>query len=100
MTDKEKIEKLLDHLEKYCWHADCDTQFANEERWDNRYDDEWCEKHCEWQCPHKECYRHYLLGERGNGMDKALTFIYRIFVLIGLIDIGHQLARIANELAK
>ena len=63
MNDKEKIEKLLDHLEKHCWYCDCDTQFADEERWDKRYDDEWCEKHCEWQYPHKECFRHFLLGE-------------------------------------
>lgn len=63
MTDKEKIEKLLNHLEAFGELYECDCHFANEERWDNRYDDDWCEKHCKWQCPHKECYRHYLLGE-------------------------------------
>ena len=63
MTDKEKIEKLLQHLEKIGDFCDCDIHFGNEERWDNRYDDEWCENHCEWSYPHKECFRHYLLGE-------------------------------------
>ena len=56
MTDKEKIEKLLDHLEVFGELYECDSHFAN-------YDNEWCKKHCKWQCPHKECFRHYLLGE-------------------------------------
>ena len=62
MTDKEKIEKLLDHIVYIGEFYECDAHFANEERWDNRFDD-WCGEHCEWQYPHKECFRHYLLGE-------------------------------------
>jgi hypothetical protein len=63
MTDKEKIEKLLNHLEAFGELYECDAHFADEESWDNRYDDDWCEKHCKWQYPHKECFKHYLLGE-------------------------------------
>jgi hypothetical protein len=63
MTDKEKIEKLLQHLENIGDAYECDSHFANEERWDNRYDDDWCGQHFEWNCPHKECFRHFLLGE-------------------------------------
>ena len=63
MTDKEKIEKLLNHLENFAEFYECDAHFADEESWDNRYDDDWCEKHCKWRTPHKECYRHFLLFE-------------------------------------
>ena len=64
MTDQEKIEKLLNHLEKIGEICDCDTHFSDEERWTiHRYDDDWCGQHCEWNRPSKECYRHYLLGE-------------------------------------
>lgn len=61
MTDAEKIEKLLDHI---CWFegtADCDTLFGDDMYAD---DGEWCENHCgDKLYPHKECFRHYLLGE-------------------------------------
>jgi len=64
MTDREKIEKLLDHLEKIGEVFDCDTHFANEKRWQTDTCGEmWCAEHCEWDMPHKECYRHFLLGE-------------------------------------
>lgn len=64
MTDQEKIEKLLDHLEAFGELYDCDGHFFNEVRWtEHRYDDDWCGQHCEWNRPHKECFRHYLLGE-------------------------------------
>ena len=43
MTDQEKIEKLLNHLEVFGELYECDAHFANEERRDNRYDDDWCE---------------------------------------------------------
>ena len=63
MTDKEKIEKLLDYLESIGDVYECDLHFHDEERWANRYDDEWCDNHCKWSSPQKECFRHFLLGE-------------------------------------
>ena len=63
MTEQEKIEKLLNHLEKFGDTYECETYFANEEKWKNRYNDDWCGQHCQWNHPHKECFKHFLLGE-------------------------------------
>jgi len=60
MTDKEKIEKLLQHICKFEDGYDCDTLFG-----DAIYEDggEWCENHCGENNLCEECFRHFLLGE-------------------------------------
>ena len=78
MTEAEKIEKLLDHLEKVGELFDCDTHFANEFLWcTDNYGENWCAKHCEWDRPHKECYRYFLLGDNkmGNEDEKYHEYI-------------------------
>ena len=55
MTDKEKIEKLLDYI------VDIGEEFACDSF--NDEDGEWCEEHCKWSHAQKSCYRHFLLGE-------------------------------------
>lgn len=57
MTDKEKIEKLLEYIENM-------AERLNDEEPCIAIDDDWCDEHCgDKYCPTAECYKHYLLGE-------------------------------------
>ncbi len=64
MTDEEKVEKLLEHLEKIGEVFECETHFGNEPTWHTDGIEKcWCAEHCQWESPDKECFRHFLLGE-------------------------------------
>ena len=57
MTDKEKIEKLLEHLERITENYEMNCPNGDEP-------DEWCYENCgDKKFAKKECFRHFLLGE-------------------------------------
>ncbi len=61
MTDKEKIEKLVDYIYKFESDKGCKALFGECVYAD---DGKWCESHCKLnRHPQKECLRHFLLGE-------------------------------------